>query len=415
MRASSGGNGTRRAAVVTALVGAIALVWYLRSGGGGDRTASPAPATSSAGSVALPDGGVASAPPRRPTNTPIGLPPGANPEKIREALAQYLIYAEFPPWSRPADGSQEHLWKWNQPEPAGQAFANDPKRKKKISAELALDKMFAGPGETITATLTVWRGDYADTTKEPADAKVVGYIEAYRSAEPSPSPSGKPPPSPKTWNPAPGAEGYFPVEAVTFASVAGGPGHRYVAKFTPSTIAALKKQVEARFVASADADGHAFPFIQQFRYASVAPLVVLDKHTDALVKGSLEVTLGVDIKHLGPVLVQATLYDAAGTMPIAIYDGYYRPAQLGPQELKITFFGKAIHDKGVNGPYSVHALHGFVRIDDGEPPELFWESKLPIMTNTYAATDFAAGEWDSAEKQDKINQYKQMIGPSGNK
>jgi hypothetical protein len=202
---------------------------------------------------------------------------------------------------------------------------------------------------------------------------------------------------------------------VSFTSVAGGPGHRYVAKFTPSAIAALKTQKDVRFLASVDADGHPFPFSQPFRYAASTPVVLLDQHRDAIVKGSLEVTLALDVKKLGPVMIQATLFDASGTTPIAIYDDYYRPAQLGPQEVKITFFGKAIHDKGLDGPYSIRSVHGFVKADDTDPPEIFWESKANFTTGSYKATDFSASEWDSPEKQSKINQYKSLIASFENK
>jgi hypothetical protein len=83
---------------------------------------------------------------------------------------------------------------------------------------------------------------------------------------------------------------------------------------------------------------------------------------------------------------------------------------VGPQEMQITFFGRAINEKGIDGPYSIRALHGHVRVPDADPPEVFWAHETPISTGTYKATDFAAGEWDSAEKQTKINQYKTLIG-----
>jgi hypothetical protein len=397
-----------------------ALLWYQR-----DAKAPGAPSTTGgASSVATVTAGPATSgsatasPSLSSTRAPsaIGAASAAamplrGADQIREALEQYQAFSQFPPWSRPADGSQTHLWKWNSLDATGQAFGNDGKGKK-ISGELVLDKMFAGPGEAITATVTVWRGGYEDTTREPMDANVTGAIEVWRDAKPSPagSPSVAPPPAVPGAGPAPGSEGFFPVATVSFASIAGGPGRRYVATFTPSTIEALKTQAETRFVATVDPDGHPFPFAESFRYAASAPLVVLEQHSDAIVKGSLEVTVAVDVKKLGPVMVQATLFDAAGTNAIATYDDYYRPTQLGPQELKITFFGKAIGDKRVDGPYSVRALHGFVRLADTDPPEVFWESKVPLATGSYKATDFSNREWDSPEKTEKINQYKRMLG-----
>jgi hypothetical protein len=420
MSATNANDRPKRIAATLGALGLLALaalLWYQRDG----KAPGAAPVTATSASVAttapLPGsaGGATASPSLSTTRAaaPIGSASASvaalgGAAQIREALEQYQAFSQFPPWSRPADGSQTHLWKWNSLDATGQAFGNDGKGKK-ISGELLLDKMFAGPGETITATVTVWRGGYEDSTREPMDANVTGTIEVWQSAKPIPGGSSPPPPTPGA-PPAPGSEGFFPVATVSFSNLAGGPGRRYVATFTPSTIEALKTQVEARFVATVDPDGHPFPFAETFRYAASAPLVVLEQHSDAIVKGSLEVTVAVDVKRLGPVMVQATLFDAAGTNAIATYDDYYRPTQLGPQALKLTFFGKAIGDKRVDGPYSVRALHGFVRVSDADPPEVFWESKATFATGSYKATDFSNREWDSPEKTEKINQYKRMLG-----
>jgi hypothetical protein len=418
----SDSSGGKRAAIAIGALGLLGLLWYANNG---DHPKSPGGGSAANGATSVQSSGPGAGSPAMPTTTiksaggPIPPMMLGGADKAREALAQYLLFSEFPPFSRPADGSQEHLWKWNQLDPVGQAFATDKKGGAKISAELVLDKMFAAEGESITATVTVWRGAYEDATREPADAKVVGYVEAWRSADPSSAaPAGSASvvaPQKPGEAPAAGAEGYAPVETVTFTSVAGGPGHRYVAKFTPSMIAALKTQKDVRFLASVDADGHPFPFSQPFRYAATTPIVLLEQHSDQIVKGSLEVTITLDVKKLGPVMIQATLYDATGTTPIAVYDDYLRGSVLGKQEARIAFFGKAIHDKGIDGPYSIRAIHGFVKADDTDPPEIFWESKLNLSTGSYKATDFSSSEWDSPEKQAKINQYKQLISSFENK
>lgn len=393
-------GGARKRVALTVAAGAllVALIWFAREQG--DSTTPPAQASASPTVTNAPQQplngvGTNAAPTVTQKTTQPSAMAAQAADQAREALAQYLKFSEFPPWSRPADDSQAHLWKWNVSTPIGQAFTRD-KKNRKVSANLALDKMFAGAGESITATVSVWYGDYDSASPEPADAKVVGWIEAWRPVSGDAGPSAQ--------------EGYQPIQQVTFTSQSGGPGHRYVATFTPSAVAALKaQQMETRFVAKVDPGDHEFPFAQPFRYASTDALTVLDGHADALAGGSLQVTFAADVKKLGPVMVQATLFDATGTKAIAVYDDYYRPAQLGPQEIKITFFGKAIHDAGVDGPYSVRALHGYVRLDDAEPPEVFWQTDKVITTASYHAADFSSSEWDSPEKQNKINQYKKLI------
>ena len=377
----------------------VALMWLTRSDPLDRRAPSAAsapPPTTAAPPTASAPVSTASVPmpSAAPSIVPSAPPPPgssllASASHVRQALEQYQAFAAFPPWSRPADGSQTHLWKWNSPDAVGQAFATDAKGRK-ISAEMHLDKMFAGPGDSITATISVWRGTYDDATREPVDANVTGHIEVWRDL------------------PAPG--GYVAVAPVSFSNLAGGPGRRYVATFTPSTIAALKAaQVETRFVAMVDPDGHPFPFSETFRYAGTQPLVVLDKKSDAIVGGSLDVVLSMDIKRLGPVLVQATLFDATGTTPIATFDDYYRPNVVGPQDVRISFFGKTIADKKLDGPFSIRALHGFVRVPDADPAEIFWEHPTAFATGSYKATEFSSSDWESPEKTEKINQYKRML------
>ena len=329
----------------------------------------------------------------------VGLMAGAGAERARETLKHYLEFSKFPPWSRPADGAQQHVWEWNKLDATGQAIGVDPTGKT-ISAELKLDPAFAAPGETITATVTVWRGAYEEqgAGREPADAKIAGSIDVFRDRKATTPPAGYV-----------SEDGYETVENLFFSPVAGGPGHRYVAKITPSSLAGLKTQRDARCSAMVTVGNDSTRLAAPLRYAVTAPLVVLERSTDAIVRGSLEVTVGFDIKKVGPVMVQATLFDPKGTTPIAIYDDFYRPTELGPQEVKITFFGKVIAEKGIDGPYIVRALHGFVQTSDSDPPEVFWAAKKPIATATYKASEFSGNDWDGPEKQTQIEQYNKLI------
>lgn len=399
-------RGPRVLLAALALAAIAGLFYFSRSEPAAPSPIAAAPSTTGTTPIAKPMGVV----PVAPTGSvgkvtkPEAPEKSASVEQAKQALAEYLVFSEYPAWSRPADDSQRHLWEWNKLPAVGQAFGRDAKGNP-LSGELVLDRMFAAAGEPITATLTLWRGAYESTTKEPFDAKINAAIETWQQATAgvagAPVPSGVPNGTP--------IEGYAPVESVAFKSVAGGPGHRYVATFTPSSVSSLKAQVDARLIVKVDPGEHEFPFSQPFRYSSVNPVEVLDRHTEAIVKGSLEVTLALDVKKLGPVMVQATLFDATGTTAIAVYDDYYRPAQLGPQEVKLTFFGRTITQKGLDGPYSIRAVHGYVRLDDAEPPEVFWKTEKTFTTAAFKATDFSSAEWDSPEKQDKIHQYKQVI------
>src|SRR4051812_716463 len=130
MSGSSSGGG-KRAVIAIGALGLLGLFWYAQ----GTTPKSSGTSKATQGTGADQPGGAGPGSPQTPTVTiksAAPVPPmmlgGA--DKAREALAQYLIFSEFPGWSRPADGSQEHLWKWNELDPVGQAFTTDKKGNK---------------------------------------------------------------------------------------------------------------------------------------------------------------------------------------------------------------------------------------------------------------------------------------------
>jgi hypothetical protein len=139
--------------------------------------------------------------------------------------------------------------------------------------------------------------------------------------------------------------------------------------------------------------------------------VVRDIAVDRISAGSLEVVFDVNVSYVAPTLVEAVLYDASGKTGIATYDDYVHPTQTGGTKITITFFGKAISDSGINGPYSIRALHGHVKVPTAQPPEVFWaRAASPVLlTQAYSAGMFSNAAWSSPEKDAKIAQYQQTI------
>jgi hypothetical protein len=329
--------------------------------------------------------GSASAEPPAPPMTP----EEARARAIEHAKRSLDIYKEtmvFPLWSRPFDGSTRHLAEWNKPFPEGQPFAAD-KDRNEIRVDVVLDKLFAAPGEAITATVTV----AYDVSGVPVEADTTaGHIVVYDESS-------------QAFQPIPSGD-------VSFNE---GPSGTYTASFTPSTFQALRdKQVEARFVTHV-ALGEFFKDVTEpFQYASEDVFTVRDIAVDRMTNdGSLEVMFDVNVSYTAPTLVEAVLYDATGSKGIVTYDDYITPTQTGGTKMSITFFGKAIRDSGINGPYSVRALHGHVKVPTADPPEVFWSRPATpvLMTHSYLASMFSDAPYSSPEKTAKIQLYQQTI------
>ncbi|HLF28866.1 MAG TPA: transglutaminase domain-containing protein [Anaerolineae bacterium] len=77
--------------------------------------------------------------------------------------------------------------------------------------------------------------------------------------------------------------------------------------------------------------------------------------SESIVNGNLRVEAGVEIGQPGAYRLAAWLADASGNL-LTWAMGQPTVLTAGPQTLALTFSGRAIHSRGVNGPYQVVAL-----------------------------------------------------------
>lgn len=300
--------------------------------------------------------------------------------QVQDALRRYREFTVYPPWSRPFADNTTHYAEWNQLKPEGQPFAVD-ESGRELMVEVTLDRMFAGPGEPIRATVKA--GRMADGRLQPAALLVAARIER---SDP--------------------ANGFVLVRELLLDQ----SGPEYSTQFVPSEHKELAENTQEAMVTVEVRKGAFFKTIRMpFQYAATLPMRVLGIRSDTVVNGSLAVDLEVDVVRVAPTLLRAVLYDRAGRIPIAIYDDYFRPTMAGRQSVTMTFFGKVLKEKNVNGPYSIRALHGVSKNLNGA--DLYWKyNDDPILlTSMYAAGDFSGAEWESAEKREKIAQYEDML------
>lgn len=387
--------------VITLVAGALAVVWLSRPG----KSPSPAGAPRAERGPGLPPSRLASQGAAEPEAAPgdeedalaamvseIEPVDGklASVEKLRRTLAIYQEVSVYPPWSRPAsEGSSPHLLRPNAPASMGQPFAAD-SAGRQIRTDVALDRWFIGPGETATATLTVTREDEPGVPYEPRAARL--RVEYYDPQE-------------KAW---PTAADLPLVRR----------DDQLVAVVDPSAIPALAAAdppPEVRLVAHVESGAFFKDLPIIFRYATKHAFEVSNWAGDRVAGGSLEVDIDVRVHHLAPTLIQAVLYDGAGVHPVATFERSFLPEKTGPQTVTLEFFGKALRDAGVSGPFRLKGLHGLVQRPGAEPAELFWShpDDPPIVTRAYAASQFSDAPWSSPDKERMVARYRELIEQGG--
>jgi hypothetical protein len=306
-------------------------------------------------------------------------------EKLDETIRIYRETMRYPLSSRPADGSNAHLTHWNKPISVGQPFAVDA-AKREIRADAQIDQIFAAPGEPIAVTITA---TYVDDGS-PAQLEAVGAEVQWRERKAT----------------EPGQEW---VSAHTVPLVRDGQIHR--GAFIASQVEALRAPIrEARVLAFVRVGEFEREFPLDFIYAIQPPVVVHGLRSDRVVDGSLELGLEVDLATAAPVALNATLFGGDGTTAIAVYDDRYFPKRAGRQIIPVQVFGKILHDKKLDGPYRLGAIHGYVFRKDLQPDQLFFDrAEAPVMkTAAHLASAFSADAYQSPEVAARIAHYETL-------
>jgi hypothetical protein len=381
---------TRLAVVVTAvlLAGLVALlVGWRRTG---------APAAEPAAGAEGPPASVAPHVPRvAAPRARAGAAPPQEDQRSRQASADWRRLNVYPPWSRPLTGTPAELV-WNERFPLSQPL--DESWGQGLHATLELDRHFAAPGTALTATVKVVKR--SDEKEEAVPFVVRGEVQVHDQSH-----AGGDGPD-RHWR---------AIQALDFERREG----RAEARFVPSQNEALAaRHSDARVVAfvtagktSGPSGQIAMPLRRDFAYAATEPVVMVRKDSDRRGLAWLEVTLTVDVKEVLNSSVEAWLFNADGTVPVASYRGFLRPTRTGPQPLVLRFYAKALRDRGIDGPYSVRAIRGVATRPAADPAELFWQApaELAFVTGPYRAADFPATAWSDPAYHEQLRQFDDAI------
>lgn len=361
--------------------GALALLWLALRPGPVDRPApGEAPPSASPGAPALPpearrEGPARTASAGRPGRGEVGRP--AAEEEAPETtpalspVEAYRRYAVHPPDSRPLDARQSDLIDWNRRHEAPRPDPDDPG----VTILFTADRFHVVGDQTLSPVLDVRRGE------APAAVRVAESVVELPDGQRIPftlAPQGEV--HAGVVRPA-DLELDGPVRlAVRVAfDAGGGPRHaRIFAHYTPAAA------VPARFGAALG---------------------------DRVVDGSLEVAVELHVETPGLYLIDANLF--ADGRPVAWTRSKPR-LEAGTHRLPLRFFGKALADAGLDGPYTVEQLRGALAAPGSTPPTV----QMPpfagaITTGAYAAGDFSSAEWDAPEKRDRIARLRRLEARGG--
>jgi hypothetical protein len=129
-------------------------------------------------------------------------------------------------------------------------------------------------------------------------------------------------------------------------------------------------------------------YVTSVQYTLKPNAELTGQYSDALQGGSLVVSCGVQVNEAGQYKVIASLYAGDGETAIAFAQNS-QPLSTGEQQLPLTFFGKILHDRGVDGPYVMRYVMLFQEFPN---QGTYWPGVTvdhAYTTRPYRAKDFS--------------------------
>ncbi len=374
----------RKLAATALIAAAIAALFIARRGptrqhagdrpddaaadGQGDRPRTDAPA--------LPDT-------EPPLPTVYGGDPSRDLEVARETLVRFEQLYQYPPWSGPVDESNRALAVASAPfsHEEGYLDAEIAGAPASVTVIVEVSPRLVMDGQPAVATVRATRRDDKGNDVPVAIDSVAGALQWFdRPAEPHLAR-------------ATGGDGWATLAALDFTKAKDGAR---VARFTPSGVAGFTGEMaEGRVRADVTIAGATIAVDAEVRPMPVQPLEIVGLRRARIVDGSLVADLEVRVNADGEALVQAALFDRTGTVPLAVYD---RTVAVTPAHtrLELTFFGKALHDQDVDGPYVIKHIRGAVQLADFN--RVPYAHRGELRTKAFAASAFSADPWTGPDR-----------------
>jgi hypothetical protein len=183
----------------------------------------------------------------------------------------------------------------------------------------------------------------------------------------------------------------------------------YTGRFQPSRqgfpLSSGTLRVSLR-VRSGKAEGSAFFDIL---YTPSPPARFTGRVREALEAGSLQLYLGIHVRKAGRYVVAGRVDDESG-VPFA-HVSFNEELKEGPQEVKLTLFGRLILDEAPTFPLKLRDVEGFLLKEQGDPDrELMTSLRGSVhTTGEYATSAFSSAEWQSEERQRYVDELTRDV------
>ncbi len=159
-------------------------------------------------------------------------------------------------------------------------------------------------------------------------------------------------------------------------------------------------------VRSGKAQGRAFFDIL---YTPSPPAQFTGKVREVVEQGSLQLYLGLQVRKAGRYVVAGRVDDEAG-VPFA-YVSFNDELPEGPQEVKLTVFGKLVLDEAPTFPLKLRDVEGFLLKETGDPDRELLSTLRGYVytTREHPVSAFSADEWQSEERSRHVNEYTKDV------
>lgn len=144
-------------------------------------------------------------------------------------------------------------------------------------------------------------------------------------------------------------------------------------------------------------------------YTPQTPAIWSGSIREAVEDGSLNIYLKAEVRQAGRYLVNARIDDAQGK-PFALLH-FNDILSAGPQEIRLSLFGKLIRDQAPEFPLRLRDVDGYLLKEDVDPDRAMMP-RLPgiaYVTKAYSPKIFSDAEWQSEERSRYLTEFEQDV------
>jgi len=295
--------------------------------------------------------------------------------RAEQTLSGYLESTRYPPESRPIEENPDQVEPHHVPE-VSHPLAREDRKLTDAKVILRQDRHFVVGDEKVTFLVSCMN------SAGPASCGVLSSV-AQR-------------------HPAGGGAGVN----VPFSNSGDGA---LVAVFQPSTQGFADYFGIVRLSLQLEVDGETGGASFDIQYTPSPPAVFTGRVREALESGSLNLYVEMEVEKPGQYVLAARADDASGKT--FAYLSFNEELGKGRQEAKLQIFGKLVLDAGVQAPFRLHDVEGFLLKENAFPDRELMRmiEGTAHVTKSYASRDFSSSEWESEEKDRHVKEFQKDV------